>query len=178
MMFTVEVTGSGSTGFLIMNGEGLMKNRGFTYPAALLLIIVTSVSLMAVQAYWSTIMKREREKELLFRGGQIRKAIESYCTITPGGSGSYPKQLKDLLRDSRFPAVKRHLRRIYKDPMTKDGTWGIILGNLGTIKGVYSKSAEKPLKQENFPEEFKDFEQKNHYSDWKFIYEPGKKKPT
>lgn len=152
-----------------------LSDNAFTYPFALMLTVVTAISLMAVQAYWSTIMKKEREKELLFAGEQIRDAIGSYCSAKQTTPVLYPQTMEELLLDSRFPVVKRHLRKMYKNPMSKDGKWYFVFGSNGKIKGVYANNREKPLKQENFPEKFKTFEKKNHYSDWKFIYEPLKK---
>ncbi len=154
-----------------MNGD-----RGFTYLAVLALVVILSVSMMSAQTYWSTIMKREREKELLFRGGQIRSAIESYCKSAPSAYGSsFPRRLEDLIRDPRFPGVKRHLRRLYKDPMTEHGKWGLVLESSGRIKGVFSRSKEQPLKRGRFTEENKKFENKKSYKEWKFICENLKK---
>ncbi len=152
-----------------MNGE-----KGFTYPAALLLIIIVSVSLMVVQKQWSTIMKRDREKELFFRTSQIIGAIESFYQNSPGGSQHYPRDLKVLLKDNRFPGLKRHLRKMFKDPMTEDGGWGIVYDGKGGIKGVFSRSQKEPIKKAGFPEEYKSFENKKKYSEWKFVYEPEK----
>jgi type II secretory pathway pseudopilin PulG len=152
-----------------MNGE-----KGFTYPAALLLIIIVSVSLMTVQKQWSTIVKRDREKELFFRASQIITAIESFYQNSPGGKQHYPHNLKILLKDNRFPGLKRHLRKEFKDPMTNEGDWGIIYDGKGGIKGVFSKSQKEPIKKGGFPEEHKTFENKKKYSEWKFIYEPKK----
>ena len=96
-----------------MNGD-----KGFTYPAALLMIVVVSSSLMVAQKQWSTVMKREREAELFFRAGQIIQAIDSYYQNSPGQTRQYPRSFKVLLKDNRFPVVKRHLRKAYKDPFT------------------------------------------------------------
>ncbi len=166
MISTVEVKKSAFTGLHIMNGD-----KGFSYPAALLMVVVISISLMTAQKQWSTIMKREREKQLLFRAGQIEKAIGSYYNNSSGGSTQYPKKLEYLLKDNRHLGVKRHLRKIYKDPMTIEGYWGLIYDGKGGIKGVFSKSSEKPFKIGGFPDKYKLFEDKQSYSDWKFVYE-------
>ncbi len=166
-MFIVVVILSAFMGHPIMSGD-----KGFTYPVALFLIIIVSSSLMVAQKQWSTIVKRENEKELLFRAGQIVKGIESFYTNFPKGSSvQYPRTLKVLLIDNRYPVVKRHLRKIYNDPMTKDGDWGIVYDGKGNIKGVYSKSNSEPLKKDGFPNEYKTFKNKKKYSDWKFVYE-------
>jgi len=152
-----------------MSGE-----KGFTYPAALALIVIVSVSLMVVQKQWSTIVKRDKEKELFFRAGQIVQAIGSFYKDSSKDSQQYPRSLKVLLKDNRSLGLKRHLRKIYKEPMTEDGQWGIIYDGRGGIKGVFSKSMAEPLKKGNFPEIYKSFENKKKYSEWKFIYEPEK----
>lgn len=150
-----------------------LRESAFSYISALIFVAVIGISLTAGSTYWSTIIKREKEKELLFRGDQIRRAIESYYNGAPGGGGSqYPALLNDLLKDPRYLATQRHLRKIYKDPMTKDGQWGLIKTQGGRIKGVFSKSVEQPLKAGNFPEEYKDFEKAVQYSDWRFEYSP------
>lgn len=154
-----------------MNGD-----KGFTYPAALLLIIIVSISLMVVQKQWSTIVKRDREKELFFRSSQIVSAIDSYYQNSPEGSQRYPGSLKALLKDNRFPGLKRHLRKLFKDPMTKHGDWGLIYDGKSGIKGVFSKSQEEPIKKGGFSEEMKSFENKKKYMDWKFVHEPEKEK--
>lgn len=149
-----------------MNG-----NRGFTYTAALALILITGISLMGAQKYWSTIAKREIETELLFRGDQIRNGIASYYRSAEDNSHRYPASLNDLLRDPRFPAPKRHLRKLYLDPVTRTRDWELVLISGNRIKGVYSKSLKKPLKTGNFPKDYTSFENSSTYSDWKFIFD-------
>lgn len=155
-----------------------MNKNGFTFPIALTMVVITSISIMGVNASWRTTMKREREKELIFRGTRIRNAIASYYHGSPGSHPSYPRRMEDLLRDPRFPGLKRHLRRLYKDPMTDDGRWGFFLDPSGKIMGVFSKSLEKTVKKSNFPIELNHFEKKEIYRDWKFIYAPNKRKKS
>jgi type II secretory pathway pseudopilin PulG len=151
--------------------------RGFTYLSVLVLVVVSGIALTEASLYWHTLTKREHEAELLFRGDQIRKAIQSYYKQSPSGrSPSYPRKLKDLLKDPRFPGVRRHLRKIYKDPMTIDGKWGLIADAKGGVKGVFSKSDDKPIKTGNFTREYTLFEKSETYKDWKFIYTPKVKK--
>jgi len=152
-----------------MSGE-----NGFTYPAALLMIIVISASLMVVQKQWSTIVKREKEQELFFRAGQIVAAIDSYYKSSPGSTGQYPESLNVLLKDNRFPVTRRHLRKIFSDPMTKQGKWGFVYDGRGRIKGVFSQSRDRPMKTGNFPPEYESFDGSRQYSDWKFVHDPKK----
>ena len=162
------------------NNNYLNKNDAFSYITALIFVSVMGISLTAASTYWSTIIKREKEKELLFRGDQIRRAIESYYGGESGGGGSqYPASLNDLLKDPRSPTIKKHLRKIYRDPMTEDGQWGLVMASGNRIKGVFSKSEEKPLKVGNFPSGYEGFENAEKYSDWKFTHSLEKKEaPT
>ncbi|THB80458.1 MAG: type II secretion system protein [Desulfobacteraceae bacterium] len=149
-----------------MSGDG-----GFSFFLALLMVVVVSISAMTVEGQWRTVMKREREQQLLFRGEKIAAAIESYYKANSSGEGEYPRKLTDLLRDKRYPGVKRHLRKLYTDPMSPKGNWGMVYDQRGGIKGVYSKSGKQTLKKGGFPLKYKHFENKTRYSDWKFIYE-------
>lgn len=153
-----------------MNGD-----KGFTYPAALLMIVIVSSSFMVAQKQWSTTMKRERERELFFRAEQIIQAIDSYYLA---GSKQYPRSFKVLLKDNRFPGLKRHLRQIYKDPMTDHGDWGVVYDGRGGIKGVFSTSELEPMRKGGFEKKYKTFENKKKYKEWKFIHEPEKEQSS
>jgi hypothetical protein len=117
--------------------------------------------------------QRDKERELLFVGNEFRKAIGLYYERTPGGAKQYPKKLEDLLLDKRQTSVARYLRRLYVDPLTGKKEWGLVKGAGETIMGVYSLSAEVPIKTGNFDETDKDFEGKGSYAEWAFVYLPG-----
>jgi type II secretory pathway pseudopilin PulG len=148
------------------------REAGFTYLGALVLVVVTGIALSSASRYWSTLVTREKEKELLFRGDQIRKAIDSYYKDTPQGKQpSYPSRIEDLLKDPRSLALHRHLRKIYTDPMT-GGRWGTISDGKGGVKGVFSLSERPPLKSGGFPTGYESFERAKAYTDWKFVSNP------
>jgi type II secretory pathway pseudopilin PulG len=168
-------------------GQSLMNRHrsttrsqfGFTYIGVMILVAVMGISLTATSTYWSTTMQRERETELLFRGEQYRRAIESYCNSgKKGNPPEYPRRLEDLLKDPRSLAVRRHIRKLYPDPVNKQGEWALIMDKGGGIKGVASRSSELPLKTGGFPSRYEAFEKARAYKDWKFIYEPDKKKDS
>jgi len=165
----------------VQYGHNMLNRKGFTLIGVLAFIVVTGISLTAASKYWSTVIKREKEEELLFRGDQIKSAITSYYNHTPKGrTPSYPRNLEDLLKDPRFLTVRRHLRKVYKDPATEDGAWGLVRDSKGGVKGVFSKSKLKPIKTGNFSEEYKDFKKAKTYSDWRFVHtkEKSKKKTS
>ena len=152
----------------------IRRNRsGFSYLGVLILVAVMSVSLIGTGSYWSTIVKRELEAELLYRGDQIRQAIASYYNNPPGGQNkTYPRQFSDLLKDPRYPNLKRYLRKRYMDPMAHGGQWVYILDASQRLKGVRSSSQGAPLKKGHFPKAYENFETAQTYADWAFVYVP------
>lgn len=150
---------------------------GFTYLGLLFLLAAIGVGLAQVGIMWSTAEQREKERQLLFVGAQFRAAIRSYHELTPGAVKRYPASLDDLLEDRRLPVVRRHLRRIYVDPMTASTDWGLVMAPDGGIMGVFSKSERAPLKVANFRDAERAFEGKSRYSEWKFVYRGGSAAP-
>ncbi len=139
--------------------------RGFTYIALLVAVIILGISLTAASRYWSNIVLRDREEELLFRGDQYRQAIRNYVLA----HSAYPQDIAVLLQDPQT-ATKRYLRQKFKDPITgKD--FELIRDPLTHgIMGVNSPSDEAPLKEANFPAQDVDFEGKTKYSEWQFVF--------
>ena len=140
---------------------------GFTYISILFAIAIFGAGLAAAGVVWHTAAAREKERELLFIGGEFRRAFQAY---TSRGAGLYPRTLSDLIEDRRFPNIQRHLRRIYTDPMTGRTEWGLVRAPDGGIMGVHSLSQETPIKTANFDLADKDLEGKTKYSEWKFVY--------
>jgi len=152
-----------------------LNRSGFSYLGVLILVAVMSISLVGAGRYWSTIIKRELEAELLYRGDQIREAIASYYNNSPGGQAkTYPRKFSDLLKDPRYPGVKRHLRKWYTDPMNRGNEWVYILDASQRLKGVHSAHQGRPLKTGNFPADYREFERAQSYADWVFVFVPTK----
>lgn len=148
-----------------------VKERGYIYIWMLFAVMLTGVMLAAAGLVWQTEVRREKEQELLFAGDQFRQAIESYYNASQTaveGSGRYPESLEQLLKDERLPGIKRHLRKIYNDPLTNSRDWGLIRQEDGGITGVYSLSTDRPIKQANFSAEYAAFESAESYQSWKF----------
>lgn len=154
-----------------MNG----REAGFTYLSALFLIMVLGLAAGAAGKYWSFDAQREREEELIFRGREIRAAIERYYFESPGAK-SYPRSLEDLVNDKRYPVTKRYLRKIYADPVTGQADWVTIKAPDGGIMGVRSSGEAEPIKKKGFPFELKGFEDRNSYAEWLFVFTPGELK--
>jgi len=142
------------------------KQRGFGY--ILVLFAVAALGLLAAGAgqVWHTTAQREKEADLLFIGNQFRQAIRSYYDSTPGETKQYPARLQDLLEDNRFPMPRRHLRKLYRDPMTGSTEWGLVKTG-DRIIGVRSLSDSKPFKQV-FNQRDEALSGKLHYNEWIF----------
>lgn len=150
--------------------SGKAAEAGFTYLGVLLLIAVSGMALGAAGQLWSSQVLREREQELLWVGSQYAQALRSYYRASPG-LAQYPQALDELLEDSRFPNLKRHIRRLYPDPITGSDDWGLVRSIDGRITGVYSRSQGVPRKQSGFAAQWADFEGLGHYADWQFVAE-------
>ena len=125
----------------------LRSPRGIVYPMLLGAILIIGVATAGVAELWTTQIKREKEQELLFRLGEIRRAIVRYRA----DHNKLPKELKDLLDDRTQLQTRRYLRRLYTDPMTGKADWSLKLvvdraGVVSGIEDVHSTSAAKPLK--------------------------------
>jgi type II secretory pathway pseudopilin PulG len=144
---------------------------GFTYIGLLILVALMSIVLAATGLVWHTEMQREKERELLFAGEQLRRAIGAYYDRSPGEK-QWPGRLEDLLHDRRFPTTQRYLRRLYVDPMTGSADWGLVKGPEGEIVGVYIRSDETPFRQANLGPRYENFFGAQRYSDWKFVFVP------
>jgi type II secretory pathway pseudopilin PulG len=135
----------------------ILNQNGFTYILALTIVVIMGIMLGLVGQSWKTISQREKEKELLFRGSQIKEAIENWNNPKYTSPGIPPRNrhpvmdLKDLLQDPYSLSKMRFLPhtyaaevddrnpkcapdcaklKIYQDPMTGK-EWTIIRGSIG-----------------------------------------------
>lgn len=143
---------------------------GFTYMVVLAVVFLLGLGLAEVGQLWRDASLRDKEKDLLFAGRQFRRAIESYAQQSPG-TPDLPRTLEDLLEDRRFPVVKRHLRRIYVDPMTGKPDWKLIRQG-DRIIGVQSKSEGTPFRKIDFETNEDEFADAQTYAQWRFQYRP------
>jgi type II secretory pathway pseudopilin PulG len=146
---------------------GKTGNKGYAY--LMLLVVAASMAIAASSAgiiVYSRAVRIEKESELIFRGQAYQAALRSYYESSTGKK-TYPQSLAYLLSDPRFPD-KKHIRKLYKDPIT-GGEWKLYTASDNGITGVASASFQKPLKQKGFPEELKHLEEAKHYSDWVFM---------
>ena len=105
---------------------------GFTYVGLLVLIAIIGIATAYTAQVNALVQQRANEEELLFVGRQFAAAFRSYYEATPAGQRPYPAKLEDLLKDPRYPGIRRHLRKIFVDPVTGKAEWGIVWLNKGS----------------------------------------------
>jgi type II secretory pathway pseudopilin PulG len=140
--------------------------------AVLAAVVIVGILAEAGRATTWRALKADREAELLFRGLAYRNAVRSFHLA----NGVFPRTLEDLEKDPKSP-TRRHIRRLYRDPMATDekGEWRLVRAIDGGIAGVSSASSEPTLKQANFPLELEKFTGAQSYSEWIFEYVPPPK---
>ncbi|MBL8469018.1 hypothetical protein [Methyloversatilis discipulorum] len=113
--------------------------RGFSYLLLLFAVAALGIAAAGSALMWSTLSQTERERELLFIGGEFSRALQRYYDASPAEPKAYPARLEDLIEDKRHQVPMRHLRKIYVDPMTNNRDWGLVVSQ-GQIRAIHSRS--------------------------------------
>jgi hypothetical protein len=116
--------------------SGKRREGGY---ALLLVVFLTTMLLIATMAVAPNALtegKREREKEMIWRGKQYVRGVKLHYRKL----GRFPTSLDDLTK----PKIGslRFMRQAYKDPMNhEDGSWRLIyVGPLGQLIGSLKPS--------------------------------------
>lgn len=157
--------------------RGAPGQRGFSYLGLLFVLAILAVGWGAMGVVWSTDAARVREDELLYVGEQFRLAICRYYERADVGEKRFPTSLDVLVTDDRSASTVRHLRRLYRDPITGKPDWGLLKTPDERIQGVFSTSLAEPLKVTNFDLAHRQFEGAKRHADWIFAYRPGPPTP-
>ena len=147
--------------------------QGFTYLGLLcLLALFAGLSALTIEV-GSTAAQRSNEAELIAIGKEFSRAFEHYYHSTSGGKPTWPGKLEDLISDPRFPNQVRHLRRIYRNPLTGKAEWGSIPAPNGGIMGVFPIAPGMPIKtlDSTLPRPA-GLKPVNGYVEWRFGYDP------
>lgn len=148
------------------------KERGFTLFAVLAAMLLVGLASQGVMTVVSQQSQRDREAELLRIGTEYVHAIGAYYESSPGTVKVWPPSLDALTDDRRFVTLRRHLRRVYPDPITRTNEWGIVPAVGGGVAGVYSKSERQPIREAGGALAELGIGAAQRYSDWKFVYVP------
>src|SRR5437764_1825649 len=96
--------------------------NGFTLAGLLVIMTIMMVFVAyTVPRQWSTVMKREREKETIFAMQQYAKAITEFRLK----NSAYPTSPKQL-QDARQPRMIRGPKGEFVDPLTGEVDWLVI----------------------------------------------------
>ena len=149
--------------------QAARSDRGFAMAGLLVAIALLSIALSVALPSWKTMIQREKEEELVWRGQQYDRAIQLYRkkNAAPGAPSV------DKLVEGRF------LRKKYKDPIANADFELIGVSSAGNapgvqqpqrgfgqlVGGVKSKSKAKSLRVLNG---------RSVYSEWQFTYVPWK----
>ena len=85
---------------------------GYTLVALVIIFTVMTILLAAVLPSWTSMIQRDKEEELVFRGLQYAEAIRVFQVRF----GRYPIRLEELIE-----VRPRCIRQLWKDPMNDDG---------------------------------------------------------
>jgi type II secretory pathway pseudopilin PulG len=97
---------------------------GYALVALVVILAVMNVLVAAALPYWSQVMRRDREAELIFRGLQYAEAIRVFQLRF----NRLPNTLDELIEVN-----PRSIRRLWADPMTDSGEWDLVRGE--TVRG-------------------------------------------
>jgi len=151
---------------------------GFTYIAVLVALLMMSLATQGVLTYVSQQSQREREADLLRIGQAYVQAIGAYYEATPGSVKRWPKTLEDLLEDRRLVSIRRHLREIYPDPITRLPDWNLLRARDGGIEGLRSRSELTPIRSGAMDLGNVKLEAASRYADWQFVYQAPPRTPS
>jgi len=146
------------------------RQSGFTYLGLVIFVAIIGLVGAATLKVGSLLQRAAAEEELLEVGAAFSAALDSYAAATPRGATPYPPSVKELLKDPRFPGVRRHLRKLFVDPITGKAEWGIVFlgdGEVGIV-AFHSLSNAPPLKIANFDSRFRGLDNKEKISEWRF----------
>lgn len=149
------------------------RSHGFTLLAVLAACVLLALATQGVMFVLSQQAQRERETQLLRIGNEFVSAIGTYYESSPGSAKRFPVTLEELVEDHRFVGIKRHLRRIYTDPVTGSTNWGLVTNAEGGIEGIYSTSDAAPVRSRALEGGVLPVPVATKYSDWKFVYTPS-----
>lgn len=110
---------------------GNRSERGYALLVVVFLVTVLLISTMVIAPNILTEGRREKEKEMIWRGKQYTRGVKLYYRKM----GRFPTSLDDLTK----PKIGslRFMRQAYKDPMNnEDGSWRLIyIGAAGQLIG-------------------------------------------
>jgi type II secretory pathway pseudopilin PulG len=108
----------------------------FTYLGLMILVAILALATSATLTLGSIAQRREAEQRLLEVGDRLSPGNHQLREQQPGGStAATPLRSPICSRIPRYPGVRRHLRRLYPDPISGSNEWGLVAAPGGGIMG-------------------------------------------
>ena len=134
-------------------------SRGYILAMLLAIIVAMGILLTAALPSLTAEVQRDQEAELIYRGEAIANAIRIYRTKT----GGYPLNLEDLTKVR--PPI---LRKLYLDPMTREGEWDLITAVQPGASGDKTGLPIVGVKSRCQKDSYRVYQGKTLISDWAF----------
>jgi type II secretory pathway pseudopilin PulG len=147
---------------------GRARRRGFSYLFLLIAVAVIGIAAASALSLGADASRRDAEVDLLTLGAEFENALRGFRAIGVGRARSGPRDLNELLLDKRLADPRRHLRKIYADPLTGRQEWGVVRHPDGSIAGIFSLAPGSPIKRSGFEAHRAGFENAQRYGQWVF----------
>jgi len=147
-------------------------NKGYAMIALIIAISVLTVFLLMAVPLWETVLQRDAEEELIFRGRQYVMAI-----------GLYLKKHNNLYAQNfEILHLEKFLRRLYPDPMTADGRWDMVFQDnsgaaakllvvpAGQAKAYFNRAVLVGVCSASAETGFREYRGKKKYNEWAFYF--------
>lgn len=113
------------------------ERSGRAQAGYLMVALMTAITVMAILAgvavqSWTDVLRRENEAEMMFRAQEIARAILRY-NRDKGPLMEFEQLAEPGSRGQYF------VRKLYKDPLVRDGKWGLLYG--GPDGAIYDPNA-------------------------------------
>jgi type II secretory pathway pseudopilin PulG len=155
------------------------RQQGMALLVALGMVGLMGLGLSLAGPAWEAAVQREREQDWLRIGHLYAQALASYVAAAPGTLQQPPQTIQELLTDSRFVGIRRHLRQAYTDPLRPGQAWALLRDTDQRIIGVYSPSTRTPFSRVPRPEfHLRLMGSGERYADWAFVLPPPPSAPS
>lgn len=120
------------------------QQRGFTFVLVIISVVIIGIITASIISLESTMVKREKEQELIYRLDKVRTALTEFKKKY----NKYPSHLEELL-------VNKYIRSCYlTDPITGK-EWESVIAPISEgygIKDIHSSSEDISIKLKNVKE--------------------------
>jgi hypothetical protein len=109
-----------SGGWAMRDQERRME-RGHLMVGLMAGVAILLIFSVVAEQVWQDVLRRDLEAEMIFRAQDIVRALKIYRAEH---GGQLPLELKAMM--DAGPGGRYCLRKLWKDPLVKDGKWGLL----------------------------------------------------